>query len=53
MNFAGPTNYYAYRELRRRQHAAKLQGAEHARLPAEELAMTTSAVKALWQNVFG
>jgi glutamate-ammonia-ligase adenylyltransferase len=43
----------AYRELRRRQHQAKLQGADHARLPAAEMAAEAAAVRALWQAVFG
>jgi glutamate-ammonia-ligase adenylyltransferase len=42
----------AYRELRRRQHQVKLQGAEHARLPGDELAAEIAAVRALWQAVF-
>jgi glutamate-ammonia-ligase adenylyltransferase len=43
----------AYRELRRRQHEVKLQGAEHARLPSAGLTPEIAAVKALWQTVFG
>ena len=43
----------AYRELRRRQHEVKLQGADHARLPAERLAKAIEAVKTLWRTVFG
>lgn len=43
----------AYRELRRRQHAVKLQGAEHARAEHGGLAQEIQAVKALWSNVFG
>jgi len=43
----------AYRELRRRQHALKLQGAEHARAEHGGLAQEIQAVKALWTNVFG
>jgi glutamate-ammonia-ligase adenylyltransferase len=43
----------AYRELRRRQHALKLQGAEHARADHGGLAQEIQAVKALWTNVFG
>ncbi len=42
----------AYRELRRRQHALKLQGVEHARLPAQELEKEMGAVQALWKTVF-
>jgi glutamate-ammonia-ligase adenylyltransferase len=43
----------AYRELRRQQHRVKLQGAEHARLPAPELQAQIDAVRGLWQAVFG
>ncbi len=43
----------AYRELRRRQHALKLQGAEHARAEHGGLAQEVNAVRALWTNVFG
>ncbi|MFA5082594.1 MAG: bifunctional [glutamate--ammonia ligase]-adenylyl-L-tyrosine phosphorylase/[glutamate--ammonia-ligase] adenylyltransferase, partial [Hydrogenophilaceae bacterium] len=42
----------AYRELRRRQHQVKLQGAEHARLPAVDVAGEIAAVRSLWQAVF-
>lgn len=43
----------AYRELRRRQHAVKLQGGEHARAEHGGLGQEVQAVKALWTNVFG
>jgi len=43
----------AYRELRRRQHAMKLQGLEHARAEHGGLTQEILAVKALWANVFG
>ncbi len=43
----------AYRELRRRQHALKLQGLEHARAEHGGLAQEILAVKALWADVFG
>jgi glutamate-ammonia-ligase adenylyltransferase len=43
----------AYRELRRLQHAVKLQGAEHARVPPEAAADAGRAVRALWAAVFG
>jgi glutamate-ammonia-ligase adenylyltransferase len=43
----------AYRELRRRQHAVKLQGGEHARAEHGGLGQEIQAVKALWVNVFG
>jgi len=39
----------AYRELRRRQHAVKLAGAEHARVPAHELDAIRAPVEALWR----
>jgi glutamate-ammonia-ligase adenylyltransferase len=42
----------AYRELRRLQHQVKLQGTEHARLPAEPLTREIAAVRSLWQTVF-
>jgi glutamate-ammonia-ligase adenylyltransferase len=42
----------AYRELRRRQHQVKLQGADHARLSPEILEAEIKAVQALWQAVF-
>ncbi len=43
----------AYRELRRRQHAVKLQGGEHARAEHGGLGPEVQAVKALWLNIFG
>jgi glutamate-ammonia-ligase adenylyltransferase len=43
----------AYRELRRRQHAVKLQGAEHARAEHGGLHQEIAAVQALWRAVFG
>jgi glutamate-ammonia-ligase adenylyltransferase len=43
----------AYRELRRRQHAVKLQGGEHARAEHGGLGQEIQAVKALWGFVFG
>ncbi len=43
----------AYRELRRRQHALKLEGLEHARTDHGGLAREMQAVQALWLNVFG
>jgi glutamate-ammonia-ligase adenylyltransferase len=39
----------AYRELRARQHAVKLQGSEHARTEHGGLAQEITAVKALWR----
>ncbi len=43
----------AYRELRRRQHAVKLQGADHARAEHGGLAQEIRTVQALWSAVFG
>ena len=40
----------AYRELRRRQHAAKLAGAEQARVPPDDLAAVRAAVQTLWTD---
>ncbi len=42
----------AYRELRRRQHAIKLSGAEHARVAADSLDGHPAAVRALWHAIF-
>jgi glutamate-ammonia-ligase adenylyltransferase len=42
----------AYRELRRLQHAVKLQGEDYARVVPAEVAETAAAVKRLWQAVF-
>ena len=43
----------AYRVLRRRQHALRLQGAEKARVPAGELQAEREAVRSLWEGVLG
>lgn len=43
----------AYRNLRRRQHDVRLQGAEHARVGQDELQEEREAVKTLWQQVIG
>ena len=43
----------AYREFRRRQHLARLQGIEDARAELDEIAPHTEATKKLWQAVFG
>ncbi len=43
----------AYRELRRLQHAVKLQGAEHARVPPAQAEVASQAVLRLWSHVFG
>ncbi len=42
----------AYRELRRRQHAVKLAGAEHARIAETTLDSHPEAVRSLWHSVF-
>ena len=39
----------AYREFRRLQHALRLNGAQYARVPAEQLAQHVAAVRELWQ----
>ena len=41
----------AYRELRRQQHALKLQGAEFARLPAAAMENVRADVRTLWMQV--
>lgn len=43
----------AYRVLRKRQHALRLQGAERARVAPQEMQETRQAVRALWQTVLG
>ncbi|MCP5278876.1 MAG: bifunctional [glutamate--ammonia ligase]-adenylyl-L-tyrosine phosphorylase/[glutamate--ammonia-ligase] adenylyltransferase [Thiobacillus sp.] len=43
----------AYRELRRRQHALKLQGLDHARAEHGGMAQEIHAVRSLWGYVFG
>jgi glutamate-ammonia-ligase adenylyltransferase len=43
----------AYREFRRLQHALRLQGSHYARVDPAAVLTHTSAVKALWQSVFG
>ncbi|MFP5418993.1 MAG: bifunctional [glutamate--ammonia ligase]-adenylyl-L-tyrosine phosphorylase/[glutamate--ammonia-ligase] adenylyltransferase [Gammaproteobacteria bacterium] len=43
----------AYRELRRRQHALKLSGAEYARVPPASMEQVRGAVRALWLQVMG
>ena len=43
----------AYRELRRRQHALRLNDAKFARVPAREVAAHVAATRALWKTVFG
>ncbi len=43
----------AYRELRRRQHAIKLAGANYARVPPQTMTAEREAVRALWAAVLG
>jgi glutamate-ammonia-ligase adenylyltransferase len=43
----------AYRELRRRQHEVRLQGADRSRVPPTELQEARSAVRDLWREVLG
>jgi glutamate-ammonia-ligase adenylyltransferase len=43
----------AYRELRRRQHEVRLQGADRPRVPPTELREARSAVRDLWREVLG
>jgi len=43
----------AYRELRKRQHSLRLQGAEKARVPSEQLRDERAAVRELWNMVIG
>ncbi len=43
----------AYREFRRRQHLARLQGIEEARAEFDDIAPHTEATTKLWQAVFG
>ena len=42
----------AYREFRRVQHALRLNGAQYARVPPEQLAAHAAAVRELWNAVF-
>ena len=41
----------AYRTLRKKQHALRLQGAERARVSPDEMVQTRQAVRALWEAV--
>lgn len=43
----------AYRNLRRAQHQVRLQGAEKARVPQEQLQTERAAVRKLWESVLG
>ena len=42
----------AYRDFRRLQHALRLNGAQYARVPAEQVSAHTQAVRDLWAAVF-
>ena len=42
----------AYRKFRRLQHALRLNGAQYARVPPEQVAAKSAAVRALWAAVF-
>src|SRR5258706_3551381 len=42
----------AYREFRRLQHALRLNGARYARVPPEQVAAKSAAVRRLWTAVF-
>ncbi len=43
----------AYREYRRLQHRLRLNGAEFARVPVEQVQRHIDAIRALWRAVFG
>lgn len=43
----------AYRSLRRRQHELRLQGADKARVPTEELSEERAVIRQLWEAVLG
>ena len=42
----------AYRKFRRLQHALRLNGAQYARVPLDQVAAKSAAVRKLWQEVF-
>jgi|CXWL01.1.fsa_nt_gi glutamate-ammonia-ligase adenylyltransferase len=42
----------AYRKFRRLQHALRLNGAQYARVPLEQVAAKSEAVRNLWKAVF-
>ena len=42
----------AYREYRRLQHALRLNGAQYARVPREQVQAHAEAVNALWRSLF-
>ena len=43
----------AYRELRKKQHALRLQGADKARVPPEQMQTVIRSVRKLWDSVLG
>jgi len=43
----------AYRNLRRAQHQCRLQGADKARVPQEQLQKEREAIRTLWRTVLG
>lgn len=43
----------AYRVLRKRQHALRLQGADKARVPPDQMHTVKTAVRTLWDAVLG
>ncbi|HEX5767558.1 MAG TPA: bifunctional [glutamate--ammonia ligase]-adenylyl-L-tyrosine phosphorylase/[glutamate--ammonia-ligase] adenylyltransferase, partial [Burkholderiales bacterium] len=43
----------AYREFRRLQHRLRLNGAQYARVPREQVSAEAEAVRTLWREVFG
>ena len=42
----------AYRKFRRLQHRLRLNGAQYARVPADQVALKSAAVRELWRTVF-
>ena len=42
----------AYRKFRRLQHALRLNGAQYARVPLQQVAAKSEAVRNLWKAVF-
>jgi [glutamine synthetase] adenylyltransferase / [glutamine synthetase]-adenylyl-L-tyrosine phosphorylase len=42
----------AYRKFRRLQHALRLNGAQYARVPQDQVALKSEAVRKLWEEVF-
>ena len=42
----------SYRDFRRLQHALRLNGAQYARVPLDQVAADSEAVRKLWTAVF-